>query len=374
MYMRQAIVALDGGGSNLRILIVDKDTEKELYSKDINYGTNLSSVPDKNKALKNIQNLIVEGVRSLPEDYCVKGIGLSSAGTEIEENKIQLEDALKKSIEEIQKTSHIARMFPPQYYVTNDIEVLLHSADIAIVAGTGVVGAVKYKDIRPYDNTDEVPEDTIYKFDGNGQYIGDKGSGYWIAKRVLTVVAEIENLGGYMNSRGEFVKVSDSYLRDLVFKQIFEEHGMDEKYVSELIKNKKMPEYVSLVYSATEEDERPFGRAKVGKLFSKLADQAAEMGDEAANDILEQAAREIFKNILVGYEKGNFEEKENCNLLLSGSVLVHSKKVRENLVNLVKSNYRNVTIKVNKEKPVWSMVKWIKSNLKDKQVGKEVEK
>ena len=371
MCMKQAIIALDGGGSNLRILIVDKDTEKELYSKDINSGTNLSTVPDKEKALSNIQNLILDGVNEIKDEYYVKGIGLSSAGTEIEENKKQLENILKETVEKMKQTSHMARMFPPKYYVTNDIEVLLHSADIAIVAGTGTVGAVKYRDIKSYDNTEKEPEETIYKFDGNGHYIGDKGSGYWIAKEVLTRVAEIENLGGYMNSRGEFVEESNSYLRHLVFNRIFEENGITQESISEIIKNKKMPEYVSLVYSATQENNRPFDRAKVGNLFAKIADDAAYMGDEAADDILRQASREIFKNIRSGYKRGNFEEKENCDLLLSGSILVHSDIVRTYLINQVKENYPNVNIKINREKPVWSTIRYVKNKIEDKSKYRE---
>lgn len=375
MSMKQAIMALDGGGSNLRILVVDKDTEKELFSKDIDSGTNLSTVRDEQEALHNIKMLILEGVKNMPTDYYLKGIGLSSAGTEIEEHKRKLEDAIKEAVEITQKVSPMARNFPPKCYVTNDIDILLHSSDIAIVAGTGTVGAVKYKDIMPYDNTNSIPEDTIYKLDGNGPFIGDKGAGYWIGKEILTKVAEIENLGGFMNSKGEFVQVSESYLRDLVFDKLFEANGIDKETAAKMIREKKMPQFVSLVYSATTENGRPFDRAKVGNMFSKLADDAAYAGDEAANDILEQASKEIFKNVSAAYRKGNFEEKEECNLLLSGSVLVHSDIVRYFLEREIKENYPNVYIKVNKEKPVWSTIRYVKSKVDEKvKQTEEVEK
>ena len=55
MDMKKAIMALDGGGSNLRILVVDHDTEEELFSRDIATGTNLASVPNKEEALSNIK-------------------------------------------------------------------------------------------------------------------------------------------------------------------------------------------------------------------------------------------------------------------------------------------------------------------------------
>ena len=363
--MRQAIIGLDGGGSNLRILIVDKDTEKELYSNEINTGTNLSTVPNKQEALENIKNLIIQGARSIPNDYYLAGIGLSSAGTEIEENKLELENALKQSIEILKKESEIVKMIPPKCFVTNDIDVLLHSADIAIVAGTGTVGAVKYK-----DNNNENSEYKIYKLDGNGPYIGDKGSGYWIAKQVLTKVSEIENLGGYMNSKGEFIEVEDSYLKYLVFNKLFEENGIKKEEATQLLKDNKIPEFVSLVYSATQEDGKPFDRAKVGNLFARFADKAAYVGDEVANDILEQASAEIFKNIKVAYKKGNFEEKEHCDLLLSGSVLVHNDIVRYFLERRIEQNFSNVSIKVNHKKPVWSTISYVKGKLEEKEIQK----
>lgn len=367
MNMKKAIMALDGGGSNLRILVVDHDTEEELFSRDIATGTNLASVPNKQEALSNIKNLIIEGFENIPSGYSISGIGLSSAGTEIEGNKPMLEGAISEAVSTLQGCYSAVRENPPQCFVTNDIDILLHSSDIAIVAGTGTVGAVKYKDIEPYDNTDEEPEEVIYKLDGNGQFIGDKGAGYWIAKEALTRVAEIENLGGFMNRKGEFVEAQDSYLRDLVYRRLFKENGISKEEASRLAKEKKIPEFVSLLYSATEENGRPFDRAKVGNMFSKIVDEAAYMGDEAANDVLEQSALEIFKNIRAAYKRGKFENKPYCDLLLSGSVLVHSDIVRFFLENEIKDNYPNVSIKVNKEKPVWSTVRYVKGKVESKE-------
>ena len=363
--MKKAIIGLDGGGSNLRILIADNDTEKELYCKEISSGTNLSSVSNRQVALNNIVNLIIDGVKSIPKDYCITGIGLSSAGTEIEENKKDLQVALNKAIHILKNESQISMGVTPKCFVTNDIDILLHSADIAIVAGTGTVGAVKYT---------EDSKEKIYKLDGNGPYIGDKGSGYWIAKQVLTKVSEIENLGGYMNRKGEFIEVKDSYLKHLVYKKLFEENGIDKEEVTQLLKNNKIPEFVSLVYSVTQEDGKPFDRAKVGNLFARLADKAAYAGDETANEILEQASNELFKNIIAAYNKGNFKNKQSCDLLLSGSVLVHNDIVRFFLKRRIEQSFPNIRIKVNDKKPVWSTVGYVKSKLNEekyKQSGDE---
>ena len=367
--MKEAIMGLDGGGSNLRILVVDRETEQELYSRDIGTGTNLSTVADKKEALINIKNLIVSGFNEIPQDYCIKGIGLSSAGTEIPENREMLEEVLNSAVKKVQETSNVAKLFPPKCFITNDIDILLHSADIALVAGTGTVGAVKYLDYEPYDNVDEVPDEyTIHKFDGNGQFIGDKGSGYWISKEILTRVAEIENLGGYMNRRGEFIECDprDSELLEMVYNKVFEANGISREDAKKLLREKRVPEFVALVYSATADNGSVFDRAKVGNMFGKLAVEAAYAGDEAANDVLEHSAQELFKNIAAGYKMGKFDEKEWCTILLSGSVLVKNDIVRWHLENKIRDAYPNTTIRVNEEKPVWSTIRYVDGKIKQK--------
>lgn len=365
--MKKAIIALDGGGSNLRMVVADQETEKELYFKKINSGTNLSTVPDRKVALENVRNLIIEGYRNLPAGYEVSGIGLSSAGTEISQNVIDLNNALKDAVRKVQEES--PAISTPSTFVTNDIDILLHSSDIALVAGTGTVGAVKYKDERPYDNTDEPGEEVIEKLDGDGEYIGDKGSGYWIAKEALTRVGQIEKLGLYMNSKGEIVRENNSYLRELVLEELLKLNGYSDNDTERAkiltLREGSYPEYVALVYSITGESGRPFDRAKVGNIFGKVTDRAAAQGDVAANDILKGAATHLFKNVVAAYEKGGFENKPYCDLLLSGSVLVHSDITRYFLEDMIKENYPNVSIKVNNEQPVMSTVKYVKSKIEE---------
>lgn len=367
--MKKAIMALDGGGSNLRMVVADYDSEEPIYFNEINTGTNLSTVPNRQESINNIQNLVIEGFDNLPEEYEISGIGLSSAGTEIKQNVIDLNAALDTATKKVKEKKPTMKL--PKLFVTNDIEVLLHSSDMALVAGTGTVGAVKYKDVRPYDNLDIEPEEyVIEKFDGDGEYIGDKGSGYWIAKEALTRVGQIEKLGFYINSHGDVTRDNTFYLRELVLSKLLELNGYSkkdaEKAFALTLKETGLPEYVSLVYSITEANGRPFDRAKVGNLFSKLVDDAAFQGDEVANDILKGAASELFKNVIAGYERGNFETKPCCNLLLSGSVLTHSEITRYFLENMIKERYPNIYIKVNKEKPVMSTVKYVKGKLDPK--------
>lgn len=414
--MKQAIIGLDGGGSNLRMLIVDKETEKEIYSKEISTGTNLSTVANKKEALDNIISLILDGYLHIPRDYILTGVGLSSAGTEIKENKIALEGALRKAIETLKISSDRINENPPELYITNDIDILLHSADIALVAGTGTVGAVKYKDVKPYDNEKRAPEYTIKKLDGRGQFLGDKGAGFWLGNEALKRVSEIENLGHYIDSKGRIVKIldrecpyfddEDRYLyeeeiekfenrtdkiklidnedveiayaseknlclKNIVFEKLFEELGISKEELDNVLKygleQQGFSDYVDLIYKATEANKKPYDRAKVGNIFSKTVDEAAMYGDKTANDILKHASVELFKLIKAAYETGNFYTKENCDILLSGSVLVHSEIIRTFLESIVKQYYPNVNLKVNNEKPVWSTIRYVKDELDKKE-------
>ena len=370
--MKKAIIAMDGGGSNLRLVVVDSETEEELYFEEVDTGTNLTTVPSKEEALGNIKRLVRNGYNALPEGYTVSGVALSSAGTEIAENVREL----NKSLEEAVSTQSIK----PKLFVTNDIDILLHSSDIALVAGTGTVAAVKYKDIKSSSDKDEISEDVIDKLDGDGQFIGDKGSGYWIATQALTKIGQIEKTGYYINHEGEIVKANkeNCLLRKLVLGKLLNELGYSKDVIDNVIatslKKQGLPDYVAIVYGATTVDGKPYDRAKVGELFGAMVDKAASKGDEVAKDIAERASQELFKNIVASYDIGGFSEAKTarpCNILLSGSVLTKGEYIRENLIRKIQNRYKGspygVYVSVNKEKPVMSTVKYVKSKLEPKQ-------
>ena len=124
--MKEAIITIDGGGSNLRMIVVDKKTEEELYFKEIKTGTNLSTVPNRKHALNTIKHLIATGYSNLPNDYSLVAIALSSAGTEIKENKDDLEKALQEVIALLKTMPTKPLSSSPELFVTNDIDIFIH--------------------------------------------------------------------------------------------------------------------------------------------------------------------------------------------------------------------------------------------------------
>lgn len=365
--MKKAIIALDGGGSNLRLVVADYETEEQLFYSEINTGTNLNTVADREEALENIKKIIVEGYRNMPEGYELTAIGFSSAGTEIKRNVEDLNKAMESAVNQIKEENPNSKK--PALFLTNDIDILLHSSDIALVAGTGAVTAVKYID-------PETNEEVIEKFDGDGENVGDKGSGFWIAREVLTRVGEIEKTGRYIDRHGNIVKTKSSYLRDVVLDRVLELYGYSAEERKEILKNgikKSGVEYIAIVHGATTVNGKVFDKATVGREFAKFAEEAALQGDEAAIDILKKASLELFRNVDAAYENANFKDKEQCELLLSGSAIVKNKSLRYMLNKRIEAAFPNMRVKVNKEEPVLATIKYVKKKLAAKEQDRKVQ-
>ena len=358
--MKKAIIALDGGGSNLRLVVADYETEEQLYFSEINTGTNLNTVADREEALNNIQKIIIEGYHNMPEGYELEAIGFSSAGTEIKKNVEDLNKAMESAVNRIQAEDSTVKT--PTLFLTNDIDILLHSSDIALVAGTGAITAVKCKN-------PETNEEVIEKFDGDGENVGDKGSGFWIAKEVLTRVGEIEKTGRYVDRHGNIVRTKSSCLRDIVLDRVLELNGYSEEERKNILKDgikKSGIEYIAIISDATTENGKVFDKATVGKEFAKFAEDAAMQGDEAAIDILKKASLELFKNIDAAYERAELKDKKQCELLLSGSAIVKNKALRYMLNKRIQAAFPNMCVKVNKEQPVLATIKYVKKKLESK--------
>ena len=81
---------------------------------------------------------------------------------------------------------------------------------------------------------------------------------------------------------------------------------------------------------------------KEQEIYRKIANGVSNLEKRITIDILKQASIELFKNVRAAYKRGGFENKEQCDLILSGSVLVHSDIVRYFMQKTVKEYYPNV--------------------------------
>jgi len=389
---KNAIIALDGGGTNLRIVIRDQVTNEELFSKKVKYGTNLSSVGDKNQALENIKKLILDGFECVRQKgYKISAIGLSSAGTEVKENVVMLKQALEDASKKIQESDIQASLNPPLCVVTNDIDILLgKDVSIAGVCGTGSILAYRSEE------KDENGNRIIKTVDGLGHTIGDYGSGYYIGDHVINRVLRIFNAGAYIDSNGKEVEVdpnkSNLVKRVLILlakdaKENRDGINVDDMEPSELVRyyedtleQLKTGELTlqQLVADATNvksmkdgvEIENKYDKAVVAKYAGFLI---ADVEDPALDDILEKAATEYALSIKAAIKKGKLQDEPNINVLLNGGIVQHNPKYKERIEAIVKEKYPNVTINVidpEKEEAVDYTIKYMKELLEQRQKQK----
>jgi glucosamine kinase len=157
-------MGIDGGGSRLRVVIVDETLNVVAQSQG---GTANPNVIGHNEAAQLIQNTIREALVSInPADLAGVGIGIAGASA------VHSADWLYQVV---QPVTPGARVIP-----SSDIEIALVGAHgeregILLLAGTGSVACGMNG-----DNTVQVG--------GWGYLLGDEGSGYWIGLQALKVV------------------------------------------------------------------------------------------------------------------------------------------------------------------------------------------
>lgn len=341
--MSNAIIALDGGGTNLRMALVDAETLEEIGPrKEMQCGTNLNSASDPEQSLENLRKFIIEGYGNLPEGYLLKGIILSSAGTEIEANKTRLQEALENASNQIQEKNSTLKACPPLCVVTNDIDPLTAGdTHIAISAGTGTVCAVKCP--TPLG-------EKLRIIDGYGIF-GDKGAGFDIGNDLLTRLGEVFGKGIWTHNNGEIEEIdlktfcNQTSLVTHVVQKLAE---VSKEYPCEIIKRLMNGEIAQAMYPGTNNGERSVIASYTKVLNDAVAEDTAKgkEGCRYVTEIYEKAATELFKDIMAAYRFGKYAPQEKINIVASGSVFKHNKLLGQLFTQKVTEKYpgANITI------------------------------
>lgn len=341
--MSNAIIALDGGGTNLRMAVVDAETLQEIGPrKEIQYGTNLNSAKDPEQSLENLRKFILEGYENLPKGYLLKGIILSSAGTEIERNKLRLQEALENASSDIQNRNQTLKACPPLCVVTNDIDPLTSGdTHIAISAGTGTVCAVKCS--TPLGKKLRI-------IDGYGIF-GDKGSGFDIGNHLLTKIGEVFGKGIWEHQNGEIEEIdfktfcAQTSLVKHVVQKLAEVSG---KYPCEIIKSLQDGEIAQIMYPGTNNGERSVV-ASYTKVLNEAVTEDTEKNSKGCRygkEIFENAANELFKDIMAAYRFGRYKPEDTVNIVASGSVFKHNRILGEFFTQKVAEKYPGARITI----------------------------
>jgi N-acetylglucosamine kinase-like BadF-type ATPase len=147
---------------------------------------------------------------------------------------------------------------------------------------------------------------SLFRVGGWGRIIGDEGSGLYIGKKGLTIVAQ----------------TIDGRKNDTLLAKLF-----SEKYNLNSLES-----IVSAVYREN------FDLA----VLAPLVLEAAENGDNEANNIINEAVNDLFLHIKTMANKIN--SKEKIGLAFDGSLLSNNTIVRQNLVKRIEQELSSIQI------------------------------
>lgn len=292
-------LGIDGGGSKTAFCLINKYNYEiiELEKKTCHYAQ-IGILGFKNVIEEGISE-ILEKVNSQKNDVEYAFLGIPGYGENLE---------MKKEIKKI-----LNKIFPKfNYSLGNDVEAswagsLACQPGISVVAGTGTIAYGK-------NSNDEVA-----RSGGWGEFCGDEGSAYWIAKKGIEIFAKQSD---FRYERGALYYVFNSKLN---LKNDFD-----------------------LLNVVTGECKK--SRTKIAKL-SKLVCEAAILGDKYAIEIFLKAAEEHFLMIKGIINQLSFSENEIL-ISYSGGVFNSGDLILKPLEKLIKSHKRKLKL----VKPILSPV------------------
>ncbi len=237
-------IGVDGGGTKTLLALYTESGEK-IYEtiKESLHFMKVGFFPMAN-GLREAVDTIMEKFQ-IPKEDMVISLGLAGYGREAQVRE-KMENALKTSFHDL------------TYVLHNDIEIALEGAflgedGIMLVAGTGSIVFMKQ-------------EGETERCGGWGYALGDEGSGYWLAKKMLEVFTKQDD-----------GRLEKTLLHGLVMKTLNLDQGHDIiSYVMNTLGNE---------------------RNQVASL-SKILYQAAGEGDPYSLSLFESAAKELAELIL----------------------------------------------------------------------------
>lgn len=269
------IIGVDSGGTSTKVVAYDK-IGTPLFETKGGFGNLLN---DRELAIQNLESTVSSVLEDLGRENCLSIIfgiaGVDSGG-------------FKEVIEETFMD------YPGEIVVMNDAwlahyALLEGQEGCLVISGTGsiVLG-------RSMGREDRVG--------GWGNLLGDEGSGYDIAKRLIQAVLQAYDMGRPLTS---------------LEKGLYQYLKIDSPFA-----------LTSFVYSSSKD--------QVSKIALFIAD-AVENGDEQAAEILERAGQELGKQTIMLLQKLNIMKKPL--VAVTGSVLNHNQPVYRSFQQTVLETY-----------------------------------
>lgn len=284
-------LGVDGGGTKTKYILIDKELN---IIKDIERGTihihQIGEEKLKDELLQSI-NIILSETNINRSDIGYVFLGVPGYGESESDKRI-----IDKILCEV--------LYGIKYEASNDSVVGWAAGTgckdgINIVAGTGSIA---------YGRNENGDEDRV---GGWGPGIGDDGSAYWIALKVIN----------------EYTKQKDGRREKTVLLDIMEEELNIKDYF----------EIVDIVFN-----KMKFSRTEIAS-FSKIGAMAAEKGCRVCKFIFEEAAYNLYLHIKVLAKKLEFNNEFIVSY--SGGVFNSGNLILDPLVDMIKEDGLNCVVK-----------------------------
>lgn len=283
--MLEYVIGMDGGGTSTKVLVADQNKRilLEFSGGAINYNGGEKTLID-----ANIRDLIM---RILDQGFQIEnclGICIGAAGTS--------NPAVKKQILDIIKPFE----FKCPILIVGDQEVafagaLESSYGIILIAGTGSIAYGKDQ------------EGNSYRVGGYGHLIDDEGSGYAIARDILSAVV-----------RSHDGRIKPTMLTEMVYKHL---------------KISRLDQLISYVYGPGQ------SKKEIAKL-SILIEKAYEAEDIVARQIIEKCINELAELVIPIISKID----GRVNLAYMGSVLTKNQAIYTGFAKKICGIYPQVSL------------------------------
>ncbi len=251
-------IGIDGGGTKTKIVLFDEEGRslKELILPTVHILTQ--------KKEKSVQ-ILREGLQQLdPQETAVVGVGMAGYGQQAN---------LRHEIEDMCQKAFGKRKFVLDSDVRIAVEGALNGKNgIVVIAGTGSIAL-------------SICDGVMHRCGGWGYQLGDEGSGYWLAKRMLQI----------------FCKQADGRLpKTQLYDILMKECHLDNDY-----------EIISYMNSLNQDRTKIASLAYINGLAAKNNDvYALQIYQEAALELAELIcllSKDLKKPVCVSYIGGVFE-------------------------------------------------------------------
>lgn len=295
------IIGIDGGGTKTALKLAD--TSGNLILTIESGPCNINSM-----SIEYVQGMLKELIlTSLDKSEIsiekVKVLCIGTAGVDRESDKLILKEIIE------------ATGFRGEIIITNDAETALYGGvggeeGLILISGTGSICYGRNK------------KGESKRSGGWGHIIGDEGSGYYIGLSALTHIVR-----GY-DGRGE-----KTLLADIILKYL----------------NIKNPDgLIEYVYRSGA------GKQEIASL-ARFVDEAYNLGDKVAENILKRSAWELYLCCKAVIDKLELFNK-SVTLAVNGSVIVKNMCVFNEFSRLIKENYPLIEITDMKYDAAWGAV------------------